>query len=103
MLRVVLALSLQWQSLVLPTATCQRWIGCASKYDVVPVEATSSERDTISATAGVVDFAREGGTTAELFEKFCQSSLCMESWDFIVDAVHYEMVEKMQNIVEKNR
>lgn len=41
---------------------------------------------------GVVDLAREGGVTAELFGRFCRNNLCMKSWDFVVAAVQYDMV-----------
>lgn len=40
---------------------------------------------------GVVDYANEGGEVAEIFGDFCRKSLCMESWDFIVDAVAYKV------------
>ena len=40
---------------------------------------------------GVLDYAEEGGEVAEVFGDFCRQSLCMESWDFIMDAVAYKV------------
>ena len=42
---------------------------------------------------GAVDYAQEGGEVAEIFGDFCRKSLCMESWDFIVDAVAYKVYD----------
>lgn len=38
----------------------------------------------------VLTMAKKGGQNADEFGGFCQKHLCMESWDFIVDVVHYE-------------
>lgn len=32
----------------------------------------------------------KGGPISDKFGLFCRANLCMESWDFIVEAVHYE-------------
>ena len=36
---------------------------------------------------GVLDYAQEGGDVAELFGDFCRQNLCMENWEFIMDAM----------------
>lgn len=41
---------------------------------------------------GSLCLAKNGGKTANRFGKFCQKSLCMERWDFVLDAVNYETV-----------
>lgn len=41
---------------------------------------------------GSLCLIKKGGKTANRFGKFCQKNLCMESWDFVLDAVNYEMV-----------
>eukprot|EP00904_Undaria_pinnatifida_P000029 jgi/Undpi1/10026/HiC_scaffold_28.g12480.m1 len=49
---------------------------------------------------GVSDFAQKGGEVAEVFGEFCRDSLCMESWDFIMDCMAYKEINlgsKMQD------
>ncbi|CAN0314603.1 unnamed protein product [Ectocarpus sp. 6 AP-2014] len=55
---------------------------------VLPVEDEPSSNDDVD---GVHALAVKGGDMAERFGRFVQENLCMESWDFIVDAVKYEM------------
>ena len=40
---------------------------------------------------GVSDFAQKGGEVAEVFGEFCRDSLCIESWDFIMDCMAYKV------------
>lgn len=64
--------------------------------DIVPVE----DADGVEAaenTEGVLVLAAKGGEIADKFGTFCRKFLCQESWDFIVDATHY------QNMVHKNQ
>ncbi|CAN0140651.1 unnamed protein product, partial [Scytosiphon promiscuus] len=43
-----------------------------------------------SGAAEVLKLARNGGAMGARFAEFARANLCMESWDFIVDAVRYE-------------
>lgn len=80
-------------SLIVPIARYQGWIGRAWRSNVVHVlERRSKTGPQLLPIAGVIDFAREGGVPAELFARFCDTNLCSESWEFVVIAVHYEMV-----------
>ena len=40
---------------------------------------------------GVYELAQKGGEIAEVFGEFCRDSLCMESWDFIIDCMAYKV------------
>ncbi|CAM9756489.1 unnamed protein product [Scytosiphon promiscuus] len=41
--------------------------------------------------------AREGGEIAHLFGEYCRRSLCMESWDFILESVSYEDLTQLDH------
>ena len=56
---------------------------------MVPIEGPTSP--SVRDNEGVLDYAREGGEVAELFGDFCRQSLCMESWDFIMDSMAYKV------------
>lgn len=56
---------------------------------VLPVEGITSQRG--GDNEGVYDYAQEGGAVAELFGDFCRQSLCMESWDFVLDSIAYKV------------
>lgn len=58
------------------------------KQAVIPVADDSDVAD----MDGVHALATKGGEMAQRFGRFVQENLCMESWDFIVDAVQYETV-----------
>lgn len=50
---------------------------------------------------GVLALAVKGGEMAHEFDTFCKKHLCQESWDFIVDATHYEnMVHTRSNVTD---
>ncbi|CAM9428613.1 unnamed protein product, partial [Ectocarpus sp. 12 AP-2014] len=42
---------------------------------------------------GVLALVREGGDMSKRFEHYCKTNLCLESWDFLVDAAFYEMMD----------
>ncbi|CAN0076887.1 unnamed protein product, partial [Ectocarpus sp. 13 AM-2016] len=42
---------------------------------------------------GVLALVREGGDMGQRFEHYCKTNLCLESWDFLVDAAFYEMMD----------
>ncbi|CAN0051108.1 unnamed protein product, partial [Ectocarpus fasciculatus] len=68
--------------------------GCRAFFRgaVAPVEdSTYSEK--MPGVEGMLALVREGGDMRERFERFCRTNLCMESWDFIIDAAHYEVVD----------
>lgn len=60
--------------------------------EIIPVELALDTEMTSGDLGGSLCLARNGGKTAKRFGKFCQKSLCMESWDFVLDAVNYETV-----------
>eukprot|EP00904_Undaria_pinnatifida_P000034 jgi/Undpi1/10030/HiC_scaffold_28.g12484.m1 len=66
----------------------------AKKMCVVPIE--SSTTRSVDDHEGVLDYAEEGGEVAEVFGDFCRQSLCMESWDFIMDVVAYKKLTNPQ-------
>ncbi|CAM9490184.1 unnamed protein product [Ectocarpus sp. 6 AP-2014] len=41
----------------------------------------------------VLALVREGGDMSKRFEHYCKTNLCLESWDFLVDATLYEMMD----------
>lgn len=45
-------------------------------------------------TDDVLTLARKGEAMGQRFAQFVREHLCMESWDFIVDAVHYGKVRE---------
>ena len=55
------------------------------------LEVHGKKRQGLLPIAGVIDFAREGGAPAKLFGGYCENQ-CSESWEFVLVAVHYEMV-----------
>lgn len=58
---------------------------------VLPVEGTDfNDFETASDVGGLLALATKGGEMAELFGNFCRRNLTLESWDFIVAALHYE-------------
>ncbi|CAM9794056.1 unnamed protein product [Pylaiella littoralis] len=73
-------------SLLTPLVTHFKNNGWTKKV-LVPVE----EDLGIDDLPGVHELAKQGGEMAQRFGRFVQENLCMESWDFIVDAVQYEM------------
>ena len=64
------------------------WHGAINRF-VVPLEGQSSR--SADDNEGVYDYAQEGGEVAEMFGEFCQKSLCMENWEFIMDSVAYKV------------
>lgn len=62
--------------------------GWTIKQAVMPAEEEVENDD----YPGVYKIAKMGGDVAQRFQRFVQENLCMESWEFIVDAVNYEMV-----------
>lgn len=68
-----------------------RHYGCigGGKTFVLPVQGHYCRSDCDK--QGVCDFAHEGGELAKMFGDFCRKNLCMESWDFIMDSVAYEV------------
>ncbi|CAM9190565.1 unnamed protein product [Ectocarpus fasciculatus] len=42
---------------------------------------------------GVLELVRNGGDMGDRFEHYCKTNLCLESWDFLVDAALYEMMD----------
>lgn len=68
---------------------------CGSKSQSVYPVGDNSPGDSTDELDGVLEFARKGEATAERFGEFCRVNLCMESWDFIVEVVHYETVSPM--------
>eukprot|EP00752_Nemacystus_decipiens_P012857 g11384.t1 len=79
-------------SLVVPIARYHGWGWCSWRYRVVPVDdgRASSRGQLIPDADCVIDFACKGGVLAKLFGQFCERNLCSESWEFVVEAVHYE-------------
>lgn len=59
---------------------------------IVPVELNFDSENTSDDVEGSLLLAKNGGNNANLFGKLCQKSLCMESWDFVLDAINYETV-----------
>lgn len=57
-----------------------------TKQAVIPLE------EDVNDFPGLHEIAKTGGEMAQRFGRFVQENLCMESWDFILDAVQYEMV-----------
>lgn len=45
-------------------------------------------------TEDLLTLARGGGALGERFAQFTRENLCMESWDFIVDAIRYQKVRE---------
>ena len=79
----------------MPIARYQGWIGRAWRSNVVhvlEVQEGKTRQGLLPIAAGVIDFAREGGLPAERFGEYCDNNLCSESWEFVLVAVHYEMV-----------
>lgn len=68
---------------------CHGW----TRQPVVPVQ---EDPDTAN-LPGVHELAKQGGDLSQRFGRFVQENLCMESWDFILDAVQYEMVSVSQS------
>lgn len=64
--------------------------GAWFKWSVIPVDDGVIEQ-VVSDVDGVLTLATAGGEIAEEFERFCRENLCMESWDFIVDVVRYQV------------
>lgn len=58
------------------------------RFAVVPVE--DGAHAEVVGIDSVLTLARNCGEMGELFGRFCRTNLCMESWDFIVDVIHYE-------------
>lgn len=75
-------------SVLVPVSRYHGWHG-AGRMFVLPVEGKTSGRD--GDKEGVYDYAQEGGEIAELFGDFCRKNLCMEGWDFIMDAMAYKV------------
>lgn len=50
-----------------------------------------SRRTCVEGEPTCLRYAREGGDLATLFGNFCRHCLCEESWEFIVEAVAYEV------------
>lgn len=67
------------------------------KPSVLPVEDETSSNEDVD---GVHALAVKGGDMADRFGRFVQENLCMESWDFILDAVKYEMVSASSRSTE---
>lgn len=88
------------RSLVVPIARYQGWIGRAWRSNVVQVMERhgATTRRQLLPFAGVIDYAREGGVPAELFGAYCDINLCSESWEFVLVAVHYEMVRAVPDV-----
>lgn len=75
-------------SVLVPVYDYYGWFHTGRAY-VVPIEVPTSL--SVCANEGVLDYAREGGEIAELFGEFCRQTLCMESWEFLVDSVAYKV------------
>lgn len=75
-------------SALVPVSRYYGWHG-ARNVSVVPLEGQTSQ--ILDGKEGVYDYAQEGGEVAEVFGEFCRNSLCMESWDFIMDSVAYKV------------
>lgn len=58
---------------------------------VIPVD-DIADAEAMTGVEGVLALARAGGEMGKRFEAFCRTNLCMESWDFIVDVLRYEVV-----------
>ncbi|CAM9577281.1 unnamed protein product [Scytosiphon promiscuus] len=56
---------------------------------VCPIE-NDAEIGATPGTDDVLTLARKGGAMSHRFAQFVRENLCMESWDFVVDAVRYE-------------
>lgn len=75
-------------SVLVPVATHDSRCGC-SRTRVLTTQREVSKQDPNH--AGVLEYAREDGAVASLFKAFCKDNLCMDSWEFIVDAAAYEV------------
>lgn len=59
---------------------------------VIPLELDVDIEITSGDVEGSLCIAKNGGQMSDRFGKFCQKNLCMESWDFVLDAINYESV-----------
>lgn len=48
----------------------------------------------------IYSYAQEGGEVATIFGDYCRKSLCMESWDFVLDSVAYKVHDIVRRIVK---
>lgn len=78
------------RSVLTPVATHDKWFRARERC-VLPIERKSFS-GLLPVDAGVLSYAREGGDVVELFTQHCRNHLCSESWDFILVAVHYEVL-----------
>ena len=74
--------------MLVPVSRYYGWHG-AGNGDVVPLDGQASQ--SIDFNEGVYDYAQAGGEVAEIFGEFCRQSLCMESWEFILDSVAFKV------------
>ncbi|CAM9677161.1 unnamed protein product [Ectocarpus fasciculatus] len=68
--------------------------GCSGLFRgaVVPVE-DGGFLEEMPGVEGVLELVRNGGDMGDRFEHYCKTNLCLESWDFLVDAALYEMMD----------
>lgn len=72
---------------VVPSSgTRKAYHSAVSGKDSIP-----SQRSYAEGEPACLSYAREGGVLATLFGDFCRRCLCEESWEFIVEAVAYEV------------
>lgn len=80
-----------WIRVIIPLGAYEKWFG-ESKAAILPVEEGDDiPMEPISDTDGVLEIASKGGISSDRFGEFCRKNLCMESWDFIVEAVQYQV------------
>lgn len=75
-------------SLLLPVAVNEKWCGAANSA-VAP--GGGYLEGSLTEASGVLGIARGGGGIAKRFGNFCKSALCLESWEFILDVVDYQV------------
>lgn len=63
--------------------------GCF-QASVIPVD-DIADAEAVTGVEGVLALARAGGEMGKRFEDVCRTNRCMESWDFVVDVLRYEM------------
>ena len=79
-------------SVLIPLSKHGKWCTGSKEGAVIPVPGLPFVGGTsLGANQGVLFFARQGGVLCEKFDAFVQENLCMESWDFIIEGVAYEV------------
>ncbi|CAM9830632.1 unnamed protein product, partial [Ectocarpus sp. 12 AP-2014] len=90
---LMFGISAGFRGLLIPALRAHRG-GCRGFFRgaVVPVE-DGAYLEEMSGVEGVLALVREGGDMSKRFEHYCKTNLCLESWDFLVDAAFYEMMD----------